>query len=67
MNVLEVVNLATGKTSFERGRLPKASASGCAAFDSDSGYIYYVEGVTKNKTTAGVFRIQRKPLGLGGE
>ena len=67
MNVLEVVNLATGKTSFERGRLPKASASGCAAFDSDSGYIYYVEGATKDTTTAGVFRIHCEPLGREGE
>ena len=37
-------------------RLPSAATRGCAAFDSESGYVYYIEGDSENGDV-GVYRV----------
>ena len=55
LDTVEVLNLATGNSSLGPS-LPAAAGSGCAAFDSDTGYMYYVEGI-EGVEGAAVFRI----------
>ena len=55
LDTTEVLNLATGVSS-PGPTLPSASANGCAAWDPDSGYVYYVEGFG-GVAGKGVFRI----------
>ena len=43
LSTVEVLNLATGESS-QGLNLPSASSGGCAAYDSGSGYVYYMEG-----------------------
>ena len=38
-----MLNLATNEAT-PGPRLPAGAARGCAAFDPNSGYVYYVEG-----------------------
>ena len=52
-----MLNLATGESS-PGPSLPAAASNGCAAFDPDSGYVYYVEGYRGDPASKeGVFRI----------
>ena len=53
---VEVLNLATGESSMGP-KLPAAASSGCAAFDSSSGFVYYVEGVRRDGSQQGLYRI----------
>ena len=57
---MEVLDLASG-VSFPGPSLPDASSSGCAAYDSDSGYVYFVDG---RREAQGVFRIAGEQKGL---
>ena len=52
------MNLATGERS-PGPSLPVAFGNGCAAFDSDSGFVYLLEGFDDNyeEENPGVFRI----------
>ena len=53
---MEVLNLATSE-SFSGPNLPAPDDGGCAAFDSNSNYVYYVEGRLGVDYGAAVFRI----------
>ena len=53
---MEVLNLATSE-SISGPNLPAPDDSGCAAFDSNSNYVYYVEGRLGVDDGAAVFRI----------
>lgn len=44
MDDVEVLNLATGETTTGP-KLPSAARAGCSAFDSSTGYVYYVAGI----------------------
>ena len=61
---MEVLNLATSE-SFSGPSLPAPDSSGCAAFDSNSNYVYYVEGEDGVDDGAAVFRIAGELCGGG--
>ena len=54
-----MLNLATGET-YQGPKLPAASSEGCAAYDSESGFVYYVAGDAVGNATGAVYRISGK-------
>ena len=60
---MEVLDLSTPNFMgrYLGPRLPAASGAGCAAYDSDSGYVYYVAGDSADAAADGeVYRIGGK-------
>ena len=57
---VEILNLATGERSSGTP-LPEPSAFGCATFDSDDGYVYYLDGMLLSGSgSEGVYRMKGK-------
>ena len=56
LDAVEVLNLATGER-HPGPSLPAAAWGGCAAFDSQAGYVYYVQGLSSDGSKQSVFRV----------
>ena len=54
-----MLNLATGET-YQGPKLPANSSEGCAAYDSESGFVYYVVGDGVGAADGLVYRISGK-------
>lgn len=65
LDSVEVVNIVTGEQAWGP-TLPAKAEMGCAAYDSESGYVYYIEGDRDDDFEEGVYRIQVADL-LNGQ